>query len=80
MLVELVMFLCINVSFVIIVYKFVLFVHFVLNVHFVRAVLQPLFVSYLLLICYISSLISLISFIYHFIHVLTQPYSTLILN
>ena len=42
---ELVIFLCINVSFVIIVYKFVLFVRLVLNVHFVRAVLQPLFVS-----------------------------------
>ena len=50
MLVELVIFLCINVSFVIIVYKFVLFVRLLLNVHFVHAVLQPLFVSYALFI------------------------------
>ena len=50
------MFLCINVSFVIIVYKVVFVRRLVLNVHFVRAVLQPLFVSYLSLI-YFTGLI-----------------------
>ena len=64
---DLVIFLC----FVIIEYKFVLFVRLVLNVHFVRAVLQPLFVSYL------HSFISLALFIDLFY---PCAYSTLILN
>ena len=53
----------INVNFIILIYKFVFVRRLVLNVHFVRAVLQPLFVSYL------HSFILLASFIYHFIHV-----------
>ena len=50
-------------SFIVVEYKFVLFVRLVLNVYFVRAVLRPLFVSYL------HSFISLASFIYYYIHV-----------
>ena len=55
-LVELEIFLCINVSFIVLVYNFVFVRCFILDVHFVRAVLQPLFVSYLSLICFIGFL------------------------
>ena len=80
-------FLCINVSFIIIVYKVVFVRRLVLNVHFVRAVLQPLIVSYLLLIL-LHILHSLASFISYFIHVpilclyyvYIMPYSTFKLN
>ena len=75
LLVELVIFLCNNVNFIVVEYKFVNVRRLVLNVHFVHAVLKPLFVSYLLLICCISS------FIYHFIHVpILFLYPTFILN
>ena len=85
MLVELVMFLCINVSFVIIEYKFVFVRRLILNVHFVHVVLQPLFASYLLLICFIDFLHLPLypcahNMLYSFICVYPCAYSNLILN
>ena len=68
LLVELEIFLRINVSFIVGEYKICFVRRLVLNVHFVRAVLQPLFVSYLLLIL-LHILHSLAYFIYYFIHV-----------
>ena len=67
LLVELVIFLCIKESFIVIVYKFVFVCRLVLNVHFVHAVLQLLFVSHLLLICCISSLIYFTGLIHSFV-------------
>ena len=54
-------------DFIVLVYKFVFVCRLVLNVHFVRAVLQPLFVSYLLLICCISSLLYFTDLIHSFV-------------
>ena len=78
--VEFEIFLCTNVSFIILVYKFVFVRRLVSNVHFVRAVLQPLFVSYLLLIL-LHILHSLASLSYYFSHVpILYAYSTFFLN